>query len=249
MKLLILGGTSDAKQLALTLHKSGIEVIYSIAGIVRQPDLPCKVLSGGFTKHGGLTRYLRENKITALLNATHPFAQKMSVAAQRSADQTAVLFWRYQRPNWRVTAEDNWSFYEDWGQLLRQLTPFMSVFLSQGQLTESMLAALLMHRKESQHFLHRTAVIPSHATPEWMSWEHGIGPFNLDREVALLQHYKIEAIVSKHSGGALPSKMLAARTLKLPVFLLERPLLLASKNEISDIDQLANTIITSAKLS
>ncbi|PWQ95530.1 precorrin-6A/cobalt-precorrin-6A reductase [Leucothrix arctica] len=247
MKLQILGGTGDAKQLAITLHNSGIEVIYSIAGIVRQPDLPCEVLSGGFSKRGGLTHYIRENKITALVNATHPFAQKMSLAAQRSAEQTGIMFWRYQRPDWQATEEDSWSFYEDWGQLLRQLNTFHSVFLSQGQLTESMLAALLMHRKTPQHFLHRTAVIPSHATPDWMSWEHGIGPFNLDRELALLQHYKIDAIVSKHSGGALPSKILAARALKLPVFLLERPSLLASKNEICDLAKLTNAIITHAK--
>jgi len=247
MKLLIIGGTSDAKQLTLALHNQGIEVIYSIAGIVRQPNLPCEVISGGFTKRGGLTNYLRENKITALINATHPFAQKMSLAAQRSADQTGVLFWRYQRPSWQETTEDNWSFYEDWGTLLRQLTPYQSIFLSQGQLTEAMLSALLMHRKEPQHFLHRTAVIPSHRTPDWMSWEHGIGPFNFDNELALLQQYNIEAVVSKHSGGTLPSKILAARALKLPVLLLERPTQRSSNNDISDLAELTDTIINCAK--
>jgi precorrin-6A/cobalt-precorrin-6A reductase len=242
MKLLILGGTSDAKKLAIALHGCGLEVVYSIAGIVRQPDLPCDVISGGFTKHGGLARYIRENSITALLNATHPFAQKMSTIAQRCAEQTGIMFWRYQRPNWRPSGEDDWSFYEDWGQLIKQLKPFQSIFLSQGQLTEPMLAALLMHRREPQHFLHRTAVIPSHITPEWMSWEHGIGPFGLDRELALLQQYQIDAVVSKHSGGVIPSKLLAARALKLPVLLLERPTITAADHVVNDIGVLTETV-------
>jgi len=246
MKLLILGGTSDAKQLAIALHTSGIDVIYSIAGIVRQPDLPCKVISGGFTKHGGLSNYLRENNVTALLNATHPFTQKMSASAERSAAQTGVLFWRYQRPDWQSSSDDHWTYYNDWSALLRQLEPFKSVFLSQGQLTEAMLAALIMHRKDYQHFLHRTAVIPSHYTPEWMYWEHGIGPFSFQHELALLEQYQIEAVVSKHSGGALPNKVLAARELKIPILLLERPAIGTANNEVSDVNRLTSIIINSA---
>ncbi|RVU84417.1 cobalt-precorrin-6A reductase [Leucothrix sargassi] len=247
MKVLILGGTSDAKAIALALHTQGLHVIYSIAGIVRQPDLPCDVISGGFTKRGGLTRYIRENNITALVNATHPFAQKMSLAAERSAQQTGVLFWRYQRPDWVATEKDDWHFFDDWGNLLKQLSPYERVFLSQGQLSESMLAALIMHRKDAQHFLHRTAVIPSHRTPEWMAWVHGIGPFSLKNEQALLTEYDIQALVSKHSGGQLPAKMIAAQQLQIPVFLLQRPTSSNKAVEVSDTQVLINTVLDACK--
>ena len=189
MKLLILGGTSDAKTLARELHAKGIEVVYSIAGLVRQPDLPCDIISGGFSIRGGLNRYIVENGITALLDATHPFASKMSQTASEVTEQLKLPLWRYQRPDWVATPEDDWTFFSDWDGLLRGLTPFKSVFLTQGQLTESMLAALHMHRKPQQKFIQRTAVEPKHRIPDWMEWVQNIGPFTLDAELDLLKKH------------------------------------------------------------
>ena len=223
MKLLILGGTSDGKQLAQALHEQGITVIYSIAGLVRQPDLPCDIISGGFSKRGGLARYVIDNDITALLDATHPFADKMSQIALDVSAQLNLTLWRYQRPDWIATPEDDWTFYEDWRDLLSALAPYQSIFLTQGQLSESMLDALHLHRQSGQQFLHRTAVKPKHQIPEWMTWVQGIGPFSLDAEMAAIKNSRVEVIVSKHSGGSVPNKMLAARELGIPALLLARP--------------------------
>lgn len=223
MKLLILGGTGDAKQLALALVNLGVTVVYSIAGIVRQPDLPCDVISGGFTPHGGLARYIHQHDITALLDATHPFAETMSQTAVLAAEQTGIPLWRYQRSAWQAQADDQWTSFQDWSQLHRHLHSYHSIFLSQGQLSESMLAALLMHRKPTQTFVHRTAIQPKHRHYDWMQWVQSIGPFSLEDELALLAKYQIEVIVSKNSGGALPAKLIAARQLGLPVLLLDMP--------------------------
>jgi len=141
VKLLILGGTSDAKTLARELHAKGVEVVYSIAGLVRQPDLPCEIISGGFSVRGGLSQYIVENNITAVLDATHPFASKMSQTALEVTEQLQIPLWRYQRPDWSPTPEDDWTFFINWDDLLRGLAPFKSVLLTQGQLSESMLAA------------------------------------------------------------------------------------------------------------
>jgi len=223
MKLLILGGTSDGKALARELHTNGIAVVYSIAGLVRQPDLPCEVISGGFSIRGGLSRYILDNNITALLDATHPFASKMSQTASNISEQLNIKLWRYQRPDWVATAEDNWAFFDGWSDLLLALAPYKSIFLTQGQLSESMLAALHQHRKSGQRFVHRTAVEPKHRTPKWMEWLQGIGPFSLEDELALLMKYQIEVIVSKHSGGEVPAKILAAKPIQLPVFMIQQP--------------------------
>jgi precorrin-6A/cobalt-precorrin-6A reductase len=220
VKLLILGGTSAAKTLARELHDKGIEVVYSIAGLVRQPDLPCEVISGGFSIRGGLSRYVQDNSITALLDATHPFASKISQTAIDISEQHNIKLWRYKRPEWVATPEDNWTFFYDWSDLLRALAPYQSIFLTQGQLTESMLATLHQHRKSGQLFIHRTAVEPKHRIPEWMKWVQGIGPFTLEDELALIQKFRVKVLVSKHSGGDIPNKLIAARSLNLPMLLL-----------------------------
>ena len=222
MKLLILGGTSDAKTLAHELHARGVEVIYSIAGLVRQPDLPCEIISGGFSMRGGLSRYVVDNHITAVLDATHPFAYKMSQTALEVTDALSIPLWRYQRPDWLATPEDHWTFFNHWDDLLRDLTPFKSILLTQGQFSESMLAALHMRRKPEQRFIHRTAVEPKHRVPDWMEWIQGIGPFSLDAELDLIKKHKIDVIVSKHSGGEVPAKLIAARSLKVPALLLQQ---------------------------
>ncbi|PID45692.1 MAG: hypothetical protein CSB47_07835 [Proteobacteria bacterium] len=223
MTILLLGGTLEAKKIARQLHNGGVPVIYSIAGIVRQPNLPCAVISGGFSARGGLAHFIRKRRITGILNATHPFAETMTQTAERTAQQTGILYWRYQRANWQATSEDHWQHFTDWDSLLRSLAPYRSILLTQGQLNEPMLAALRMHRKPYQRFIHRTAVTPTHAQYDWMTWVQGIGPFALQDEVNLLKQHQIEVIVSKHSGGTLPAKLLAARALNIPVMLLERP--------------------------
>lgn len=222
MKLLILGGTSAAKTLACKLHARGVEVVYSIAGLVRQPDLPCEIISGGFSIRGGLSRYLVENNITAVLDATHPFASKMSQTASEVTEQLQIPLWCYQRPDWVATTEDDWTFFENWDDLLRGLAPFRSVFLTQGQLSESMLVALHNNRKTWQKFIQRTAVEPKHSIPDWMESLKGIGPFTLNAELSLLEKHKIDVIVSKHSGGHIPAKLVAARTRKIPILLLQK---------------------------
>lgn len=222
MKLLILGGTSDAKTLALALHDAGIEIIYSIAGLVRQPDLPCEVISGGFSVRGGLSRYIVDNNITALLDVTHPFATKMSQTAAEVCEQLGIRLWRYKRPDWLATPEDTWQFFDDWGDVLRALAPYQSIFLTQGQLSEPMLTTLHRQRKSQQRFVHRTAVKPKHRIPDWMEWVQDIGPFSLADELSLLKKQPIEVVVSKHSGGDIPSKLLAARSLDLPVLLISQ---------------------------
>ena len=50
------------------------------------------------------------------------------------------------------------------------------------------------------------------------------GPFTLEGDLALLTAHRIQMVVSKNSGGSgAAAKLEAARVLKLPVLMIDRP--------------------------
>lgn len=269
MSLLILGGTGDAKMLVNALCESHIvtpDIIYSVAGIVRIPQLPCKVISGGFrqystyptsnrvlsptggntSKHNGLENYIRDNKITAILDATHPYAKNMSESAAFAARQCAIPYWRYLRLPWEEQAEDNWTIFKNWDALIPHLANKSSVFFSSGQVSTEIFDKIdqLLDGKEQTHLL-RTAVKPKAILAENVHWIKSIGPFNLDREISLLKKHKVDVIVTKNSGGeATSAKLQAARSLQIPVLMLDRPNLPAADRVFSEINCCKQFLIT-----
>jgi len=235
MRLLILGGTGDAKQLAQALIKAAVlsaralEIIYSVAGLVRAPQLECDVVSGGFSQFGGLAAYIRQRKIDALLDCTHPYALAMSSKAVDAAIETGIACWRLERPEWQAQVADDWRMFSGWDELLTQVAQYRSVFISSGQLPTSVLKyfeGIVSAADEPQTQLLRTAVAPEHELPSSMRWLKAIGPFELDAELALMREHRIDCIISKNSGGqATEAKLEVARRLGIPVLMLTRPLL------------------------
>ena len=237
-KLLILGGTADGRHLASALHASGCSVIYSVAGLVRLPDLACEVISGGFTQFGGLSAYIRDNKVQAILDVTHPYAQKMSESAIKRAHQCMIPCWRFHRLAWQPEKDDRWEEYSNWPEMLDSLKDQKSVFLTAGQLPESALKKLAQYGKQGQVQILRTAVKPRTALPDSIQWHKAIGPFAFEDELALMQKYKVDVLVSKNSGGAsTQAKLVAARTLGISVFMFTRPEILPADKEFNEHDQ------------
>ncbi|MGK0500596.1 MAG: precorrin-6A/cobalt-precorrin-6A reductase, partial [Oceanicoccus sp.] len=117
MNLLILGGTADGRKLATSLHQQGVSVIYSVAGLVRMPDVDCQVVSGGFSQFGGLISYIKQQSITAILDVTHPYAQIMSATAVDVAKACDIPCWRFHRAAWQPEAGDNWQLFQQWDKL------------------------------------------------------------------------------------------------------------------------------------
>lgn len=237
MKLLLLGGTADGRKLASALHQQHVEVIYSIAGLVRMPQLDCMVISGGFSQLGGLQSYIEQQKITAILDVTHPYAQQMSINAALAAKACAIPYWRFHRPQWQAliagnVAEnvagnvvDNWQFFEHLTQLPQLLSAYQHVFFTLGQLDAGLIASLEPCLTPGfQRHLVRTAA-PSKATlSDSMHWLKGIGPFSVDDEIALMKQHQIDVLVTKNSGGSSTyAKLEAARLLKIPVLMQTRP--------------------------
>jgi precorrin-6A/cobalt-precorrin-6A reductase len=228
MKLLVLGGTSDARKITSALLESAVfenenplEITYSVAGLVRKPDLNCTVISGGFSQLGGLTDYLRQQKIDAVLDATHPYAIKMSEQANSSCQQLGKHYWRFVRPAWQPTLVDNWQEFSSWAQLLECCTRYQKPFISTGQLSQAQLDTLAA---QCPQVVYRTAALPRADIAENIQWVKAIGPFNLQDELALLADLQVDAIVSKNAGGeATYAKLAAARILQIDVLLLARP--------------------------
>jgi len=251
VKLLLLGGTADARQLAQGLQQRGVEVIYSIAGLVRQPRLDCRVLSGGFSARGGLQQFVAQAAIGAILDATHPYAQRMSATALAVARAQGIPLWRYQRPPWQAQAGDDWHSFDHWPELAPLLCGKRAVFFTAGQLTQAFVEKLQAHcAAGGQRQVLRTAIQPEIELPKSMTWIEDIGPFDIDAERDLFERFRVDALVSKNSGGAATAaKLEVARERGVPVFLLRRPLLAAADVEFCEPRQCLDFIAAQALVS
>lgn len=235
MKLLLLGGTGEARELAQRLHQQGVDVVYSVAGLVRLPDLPCNVISGGFRMRGGLASFLSTEGISVVLDMTHPYAERMSRTAVEASMSQGVPCWRYVRPAWQPSEGDVWHWFTNWETLLVALAMKQSVFWTAGQLPEVVVREL-DRRDGCPRYLLRTAVPPKIPLPRGVSGLKSIGPFKLEGEKRLMRQHNIDVLVSKNSGGtATAAKLEAARKLGLPVFLLQRPELVAANREFNEL--------------
>ena len=234
MKLLILGGTADARHLATALHQGqpSLELVYSVAGLVRQPQVPATVVSGGFSQFGGLSVYCKEQHITGIINATHPFSTTMGNHATQVCNELGIDYWRFLRPQWQQQAGDDWRFFSSTNELLNALSGYQRTLLTLGQVSPEELALL----GSNQQIWLRTAVEPKHILPANVTWIKAIGPFDEANELALLQQYQIQAVASKNSGGSSTvAKLSAARVLEVPVLMLQRPTITGPVEEDFDV--------------
>lgn len=222
-RLLLLGGTGEAADLARDVAvMPGLTVITSLAGRTQHPQkLPGEVRVGGFGGAAGLARYLEDQAIDLLVDATHPFAATMAANAAAACAETGLPRLKLLRPPWRRQDDDHWIEVEDAEQAADSLSGLARrVFLSSGRQDIAAFTAC-----KDIWFLVRLIDRPAEPLP---LNQHELilarGPFHLDSESALLSAHGIEAVVSKNSGGqATYSKIAAARLGGLPVVMIERP--------------------------
>jgi len=243
LKLLLLGGTADARKIASVLTAAGIEVIYSIAGLVRKPEMHCAVLSGGFSKRGGLAAYMQTCNIDAILDATHPYAIKMSSQALRVCNELAVKYWRFNRQPWQPREGDQWLSVANWQQLITSCSAYHQPFLTTGQLQQAQLDSIASN---SEQVLYRTAAAAQASLAANVKWLKAIGPFDLHSELALLDQYNIDVLICKNAGGiATYAKLVAARHLQIPVIMLARPapIMQNTADQFSCIETITQAVI------
>jgi precorrin-6A/cobalt-precorrin-6A reductase len=222
-KILILGGTSEARQLAGRLaDRPGLAVTLSLAGRTAAPlAQPVAVRVGGFGGAEGLAAYLQAERIDLLIDATHPYAAGISANAAAAAVATGVRLLALRRPPWTQIPGDRWIEVADAPAAVAALGPSpRRIFLALGRQEIAAFAAAPQH-----HYLVRSVdpVDPPLPVPH-ADYVLGRGPFSEDGDRALLIHHGIERVVAKNSGGsATYGKIAVARALALPVILLRRP--------------------------
>lgn len=247
LNLLLLGGTYEAKQLAKQLQTlNKINMTYSLAGLTQQPDLSCTLISGGFTQYGGMINYLHKHKINLLIDASHPYAAKISDAAYQATHTLNIPYWRYTRSAWQAEAVDYWQHigFSQLETIIQQTTNYQRIFFSIGQSATPLLERLLP-RSPHRFFLLRTATALAPQLSHYTNLLHkqAMGGFTKQNEYQLLRDYQIDCLVSKNSGGTRSfAKLLAARDLDIPVLMLQRPTLPPANQEFFQLDDLLNAI-------
>jgi precorrin-6A/cobalt-precorrin-6A reductase len=223
MRLLILGGTSEAAELARAVARDArIDGTISLAGRTRNPlpqALPSR--SGGFGGIEGFVRYLQDQRIDAVIDATHPFAARMTGPAVAAPRQAGARLLVVLRPAWRQGEGDRWTMVPDMPAAARAL-PMQPcrVLLTVGQQELAPFANVPRH-----HYVIRSVDPPAPARlPPLAEMIAARGPFAEADEFLLLRARRIDVIVTKNSGGsATRAKLAAARTLRLPVVMVQRP--------------------------
>jgi precorrin-6A/cobalt-precorrin-6A reductase len=199
-----------------------LHVTLSLAGRTVSPAAQAvPVRRGGFGGIQGLAKYLREEHVDALIDATHPYAAIISPNAATAAELTNTPILVLSRPPWRAVEADRWIEVADAADAVKALGERpRTVFLAVGRQELTPFTAAPQHR-----YVVRTVdpVDPPLAVPH-ASYICARGPFTEEEDLALLSSHAIDAIVAKNSGGvATYSKMAAARALGIEVLLFRRP--------------------------
>ncbi|RWR33811.1 cobalt-precorrin-6A reductase [Sinirhodobacter populi] len=221
-RTLILGGTTEASRLAAALAARGLPAILSYAGRTAAPRAqPVPVRTGGFGGAAGLAAYLRAEGIGQVIDATHPFAARISANAVAACAATGMPLLALERPEWAPGPGDRWTRVADIPTAVAALDMApRRVFLAIGRQTLAPFAA------HPHHYLLRLVDPPDGLPLPDCTVEIARGPFDPAMDRALMERYRIDLIVAKNAGGAGgEAKLIAARALGLPVILIDRPAL------------------------
>ncbi|MET9246022.1 cobalt-precorrin-6A reductase [Nonomuraea sp. NPDC003709] len=253
-RVLILGGTAEARALAAELSgglpaelpaelsSRGVHVVSSLAGRVSNPRLPVgEVREGGFGGPDGLAAWLAAERIDALVDATHPFAARMTASAAEAAARTGVPLLVLRRPGWREGPGDTWqrvpSLHAAAARLSETATRLseaaarrseaavrpgggpLRVFLTTGRRSLPVFTGLA-----GVWLLARSVDPPEPPVPDHVHVLLDRGPYTVDGERALIREHRPDVLVTKDSGGPMTTaKLVAARELGLPVIMVDRP--------------------------
>ena len=202
--------------------RADLEIVVSLAGRTKSPaPQPVPVRAGGFGGAAGLANYLRNERIDALIDATHPYANIISANAAAAARQAGVAMIALRRPPWRAVAGDRWSEAIDVVDAVRRLGERpRRVFVTLGRTELAALATAPQH-----FYLIRSVdpVEPPLPLPR-VRYITERGPFSAADDRALMSTHVIDAVIAKNSGGSASyGKIAAARALGIEVIMLRRP--------------------------
>lgn len=224
MKILILGGTVEGRTLAHEIAHTHptIDFITSLAGATTStPNVAGDVRIGGFGGTDGLSTYLKEQNIDALIDATHPFATTITDHAVKACSHVGIDYLRLERPQWIVPTEADVVFVPDAAEAARLVArTSSSAFLTIGRKDLSEFQGL-----GKTKLLVRAIEAPDeNIRLDNATFVTARPPFALKDEIALMQEHQIDTLISKASGGeGTRAKLDAAAKIGARIILLRRP--------------------------
>lgn len=222
--ILLLAGTNGAREIAQGLAAENIPAIASLAGATRDPaKLAIETRSGGFGGTEQFATYLQKTGITAIIDATHAFASRISARTAQVAAELNIPYLQLLRPAWQAGEGDNWVFLDTEKDAAAHIPIGATVFLATGRQTLGQFSNL-----QGRRLICRQIDPPDGPFP-FENGEFLVGrpPFSVAEEVELFARLGVDWLVVKNAGGqASHSKLDAARQLKIPVILINRPPLL-----------------------
>lgn len=232
--VLILGGTAEARDLAALLEAKGVPLTSSLAGRVSRPRLPVgAVRVGGFGGVDGLAAWLTEHAVSAVVDATHPFAGTMGSHASQACSRLDVPLVRLARPGWSGHPDaGDWTWVADHVAAREAAdrvrgTPFVTT----GRQTLHHHLAAWAERP----VVVRLVEPPAEPLPPAWTVLRSRGPFDVAGEEALMREHGVSVVLTKDSGGAYTAaKLDAARILRIPVVVVARPPRAHGVAEVSD---------------
>lgn len=217
-----MGGTTESSALAKLVASRGLQATFSYAGRVANPKVqPLPTREGGFGGSDGLAQYIRDQNISHVIDATHPFAAQMSWNAFEACRATGVNLTALTRPAWQPVQGDRWQVVPDMAGAVTALRgPARRVMLALGRLHMNEFALQPQH-----HYVLRLVDAPD--VPPALP-NHSVvvarGPFDVAGDTALFQKHNVDVVVCKNAGGTgAAAKIEAARALNLPVIMIDRP--------------------------
>ncbi|MDH7789593.1 cobalt-precorrin-6A reductase [Ochrobactrum sp. AN78] len=231
-KILLLGGTAEASKLASALQALPVDAITSLAGRTANPAaINGAVRIGGFGGAEGLAAYLATEHIDLIIDATHPYATRISLNAVIASKAADVPLVRLERPAWQIQSGDYWIDISSEAQAATMIPAGERVFLALGRQHIGPFAD-----RNDVHFVIRMIDPPEVALPK--DCEIVLTkPGNYEAEKQFLTERKIGLIVSRNSGGSISyAKITAARDLAVPVMMIARPPV-AAKIVIATIEE------------
>jgi len=222
LRVLLLAGTSEARQIAYALARNPrIVTMASLANAGRRPiplGVPTRI--GGWGDRATFRAWLLDNAITGIIDATHPFANRISARTAEVADELGIDYLQFLRPAWRPEEGDEWVFLNSEEDAAAHIPENVRVFLATGRMRLEGFSSL-----RSQELLCRLLDAPSHPfpLPNGRFVVHR-PPFTIDHEAAVLGTLGVDWLVARNSGGSgSRAKIDAARRLGIPVAMIRRP--------------------------
>ncbi|MGG6432522.1 precorrin-6A reductase [Anoxybacillus sp. D401a] len=244
--IMMLSGTSDARQLALAIRDAGYDIF---ATVVTEHAAEQMAHVGIYAHVGRLTAsemiaLMNEHKVQAIVDASHPFAEEASRQAMKAAEEANVPYLRYERKESvityeRVTFVDSYEAAAEYAAnkkgvvMLTTGSKTLHIFAEKLlSLPDVRLIARMLPRKDNMEKCEQLGFPQENIIAMQ-------GPFTKQLDVALMKHFGVTLLVTKESGrvGFVDEKIAAAQELGIETVVIRRPKLAYPNvyNEFSDI--------------